>query len=470
MFQAAYYKNPYARDFQARVLGSFPAEAIFSSAYLSPFQLRHPYQSLFAIVTNDTIFYPEGGGQPGDQGYFIYPTEHRLPVLDTQIVEDKIYHLTTKPLPAQTPVHMYINWPRRFDLMQQHSGEHLLSGIIKSKYGFDNVGFSLNDTEMRVDTSGVLSKTQLDEVARLANQAIWQNVPVKAQVFSQTDAMKQSYRSKKELPEDVRVVHIGDHDHCACCGVHVQFSGEIGALSIVRAEKHRGGMRLTVLCGKRAFRDYSVKHQDLVRLGQFYSKPANEVVPFVLQQAEEMEKQAYQYVALQKRYWDLVARFWQPAAVEEGRTQKIEGEVVDEYNKRYNLSETSCVLFLRGVEAEQARLAVNAHLEKGATSVYCFYTEEEAEEAVLLEHLSEVGQAENLNVYSLNGQNRASHLSYSYYLASTKRDMRALQQVLRTSFEAKGGGKPDFVQGQLQGLESLILQAITAWHEENLIC
>ncbi len=232
-----FYQDQYRREFDASVLSC-----------------REDKKG-YAVILDQTAFYPEGGGQPADHGFL-----NDIRVTDVREKDDVIIHYTDRPLAEGTAVHGIIDWDRRFDFMQNHTGEHIVSGIIHQLYGYENVGFHMGDT-IQVDYSGWLDTDQIKEVERKANEIIWTNQPVIIDYPSEEEREQIPYRSKKELTGTVRIVTIQNADICACCGTHVRSAGEVGLIKIISSEKHKSGVRMELLCGKRAF-DYVCMLQD----------------------------------------------------------------------------------------------------------------------------------------------------------------------------------------------------------------
>ena len=165
----------------------------------------------FAVALDRTAFYPEGGGQPGDTGAL-----GGVRVLDTREREGEIVHLCASPLAPGAEVSGALDWARRFDLMQQHSGEHIVSGLICGKFGCDNVGFHLGGETVVIDFNAVLTAEELSDVEARANEVIWENRPFRAAYPDAEELRTLSYRSKKELDGPVRIVECPGADRCAC--------------------------------------------------------------------------------------------------------------------------------------------------------------------------------------------------------------------------------------------------------------
>ena len=202
-----------------------------------------------------TVFYPEGGGQPADRGVLALPGGVRLTVTDVHEKEGVIWH-TVETLPPEavpgTPVEEQIDWAWRFDKMQQHTGEHILSGTLHRLFGAENVGFHIGSEAVRMDTSVPISPEGLLQAETEANRFVWQDLPVQILYPTPAELAGMTYRSKKEIAGQVRIISIPGADVCACCGTHTAATGQVGLIKIVSAERYKGGMRLAVLCGARA--------------------------------------------------------------------------------------------------------------------------------------------------------------------------------------------------------------------------
>ncbi len=231
-----FYRDPYAREFTAKVTSCEEGEKGFE------------------VMLDDTAFYPEGGGQPADRG-----TLGDAKVLDTRRTPAGIVHYCDKPLEAGAEVKGVLDWERRFDNMQNHTGEHVFSGLVHAKFGFENVGFHMDDDVITCDFSGVMTEEEVAGIEKACNEAIVANVPVNISFPDAETLEKMVYRSKKALTGDVRIVDIPDCDRCACCGVHVRSTGEVGLVKVISSMKHRGGTRVFFVCGIRALNDYEAR-------------------------------------------------------------------------------------------------------------------------------------------------------------------------------------------------------------------
>ena len=207
----------------------------------------------YIITLDKTAFFPEEGGQTCDAG-----TIDGIEVLSVSIKDGVIYHTLPSPLEVGATVHGKIDFSHRYYNMQHHTGEHIISGIAHKLYGYENVGFHLSREDMTVDFSGELTRAQLDEIEILANKAIYECHNIYAYYPKKDELSALSYRAKLDLSENVRIVNIADVDSCACCAPHVAYTGELGIVKIVDAVKHKGGLRIRMLAGVRAY-DYMAK-------------------------------------------------------------------------------------------------------------------------------------------------------------------------------------------------------------------
>lgn len=209
---------------------------------------------IYEITLDRTCFYPEGGGQPADHGFI-----NGARVLDVHEKNGEVVHYCDTPLETGTKAAGRVDMERRHRLMQQHSGEHIVSGLIHRHFGYDNVGFHMGSECITIDFNGELGEEDLKMVEREANDAIYENFATDIFYPSPDELKTLEYRSKKELTGDVRIVRFKGCDTCACCGLHVVKTGEIGVIKITGAQRYKGGTRVTMLAGKQALEDYEVK-------------------------------------------------------------------------------------------------------------------------------------------------------------------------------------------------------------------
>ncbi len=210
----------------------------------------------FEIELDQTAFYPEGGGQAADKGLL-----EGIEVLHVHEEGERVLHRMAQPLPIGETVEGKIDYAHRFDLMQQHTGEHIVSGIINAEYGYHNVGFHMGWDSITIDFDGVIPPEKLPEIEALANEAIYRNIPLKIWTPSPEELPGVSYRTKRELPWPVRIVNVPGCDSCACCGLHVERTGEIGLIKLFSCVRFRSGSRIEMLCGKRCLDFLSRSHE-----------------------------------------------------------------------------------------------------------------------------------------------------------------------------------------------------------------
>ncbi|MBR0091783.1 MAG: alanyl-tRNA editing protein [Lachnospiraceae bacterium] len=235
-----------------------------------------------AVILDRTAFFPEAGGQLSDRGALYLPDgkggELALTVTDVQIEDGVILHRVTLPqdvmslLTPGTMLRGEVDMARRFDFMQQHTAEHIISGIVHARFGYDNVGFRLSENSCTMDYSGVLTPEQIPEIERDANRAIWDNLPVEVSFPSEEEQKTLVYRSKKEIASDeLRIVTIPGIDTCACCAPHVEHTGEIGLVKIIRLQNWKGGVRLSIAAGARALALFTEEHDMITALARSLS-------------------------------------------------------------------------------------------------------------------------------------------------------------------------------------------------------
>lgn len=256
------------------------------------------------VILDRTIFFPEGGGQSSDIGTLINSSdETTYPVTHASETGDTIIHeISNHNLQVGDKVICHINWPHRFDNMQRHCGEHLLSGAMYKLFGGVNRGFHMGEHFMTADIN--LEKdpsfTEVTwemamEAEELVNSHIWQDLPVKAEEFSTgEEAAKMPLRKELAVDEDVRVVTIGNDDviaDCvACCGTHPTSTAQIGLLKIYKVEKNKGMFRIYFEAGKRAMEDYRAKHDILTALSNRYSTGIDELTDKIEKQEKRHEE------------------------------------------------------------------------------------------------------------------------------------------------------------------------------------
>ena len=261
-----YYLDSYTKEFSALVISCEKLEKGFK------------------VVLDKTAFFPEGGGQKADTGFI---GEAR--VSDVQEAEDVIYHFVDKELEVSSEYICKLDWEQRFLRMQSHSGEHIVSGVVHSLYGYDNVGFHMEEDYVTVDFSGELTREQLDEVEEKTNRYIYDNIEIECFFPSEYEIENLDYRSKLDLKEGVRLVKIGEADLCACCAPHVKRTGEIGVVKILDFMRHRGGVRIVMKSGLKALLDYREKYTSVYDVSVMLSSKQHEIASYVDKKLKENE-------------------------------------------------------------------------------------------------------------------------------------------------------------------------------------
>lgn len=383
MTQKIYEADPYVQNFTAQVLSCTPA------------------QDGFAVVLDRTAFFPEGGGQPCDTG-----TLGAARVLAVHTDGVTITHTTDAPLTPGDTVEGCLHWPARLDAMQQHTGEHILSGALHRLFGAENVGFHIGTPYVRMDTSIPLTPAQLAQAEAEANAAVRADTPVHCWVPDPEALARTEYRSKKELTGDVRLVEAGG-DCCACCGTHLARTGEVGLIKIISYAHYKTGMRLAVACGQRAYEAVAGIWADTEAAGRLLSAPVGALTPALerLQGGEAALKA--RLAALQNTLVDACAANAVPGV--------------------------PAVLWADGADGDGLRRMAMAITAK--TNAPCC-------------------------TLAPGGQGLAYALS-----AAPGGDVREVCKALNAAFAGRGGGKPGFCQGSLaaadfDAVKALLLESL----------
>lgn len=279
-----FYQDPNIREFTGRVLSCESATGGF------------------AVVLDQTAFYPEGGGQACDLG-----TLGGSRVLDVQEQGAQVVHLCAEPLAVGTTVSGCIDWERRFDLMQQHTGEHILSGIIHRIFGYANCGFHVGEQVMEVDFDGPIDPDTLAKIEWEANEAVWQDIPLKCWYPSPEELPQVVYRTKRALPWPVRIVQVPGYDSCACCGVHVSTTGQVGLIKILSCVKFHQGVRLELVCGKRALAYMCRIFEQNRQVSQIFSAKMPETGEAAKRVTQQLAAEKFRASGLEKRVFSLIA-------------------------------------------------------------------------------------------------------------------------------------------------------------------
>lgn len=254
------------------------------------------------VALNRTAFFPEGGGQYADNG-----TMEEAFVSDAHECEGVVWHTVGRPFEPGEDVRCKIDWERRFDFMQQHSGEHILSGLAHKYYGAANVGFHLGLESTTIDFDVPLTEEDLLRIETLANRAVWENIPLEIMYPSPEELETIPYRSKKALEGKIRIVTIPGYDICACCGTHVRRTGEVGLIKVTSFMNYKGGTRLTLLCGKRALQDCQRRVRDVNRVTARLSVKPEELDAAVSRLEQDIADRKILEAGLRRELFDLKA-------------------------------------------------------------------------------------------------------------------------------------------------------------------
>lgn len=364
MAERLYYENQYLSEFTATVLACTEAKGAFE------------------VILDKTAFFPEGGGQPGDRGFI-----GNAQVTDTQEKDGEVIHICT--CAVEGTVDCKLDFELRFSNMQQHSGEHIFSGIAHSITGFDNVGFHMGESYVTVDFSGKISAEELERIEALTNEAIFKNVDIEAIYPTDEELESYSYRSKKEIDGQVRLTRIGEYDLCACCGTHVAKTGEIGIVKVISSMNYKSGVRITLQIGRKALEDYKSKNKSVSEISALLKAKPEEVTSAVERVMRQQQELQFEYNALKKELFEIRAK---------------------EYSGR------SCCVFDASGQSKDA----------------CVFSD-------LL--------AENVGIAAVFSGNDED--GYKYAVTSRSEDLRQIGKALNAACNGRGGGKPEMIQGSV---------------------
>ena len=273
-------------------LREFTAEVLFCE------QVKNGWE----VILDATAFYPEGGGQACDLG-----TLGGVRVTDVQERGEEIVHLCDGPLTVGETVKGRIDWARRFDQMQQHSGEHILSGLLNARFGCHNVGFHVGSGIMEVDFDVPMTLEEVLKVERRANEAVWANLPIRCWYPTPEELPTVGYRTKKDLPWPVRIVEVPGFDKCACCGVHVRHTGEIGIIKVLSVSKFHQGVRIQMVCGGRAYDHLAQAYEQNRQVSQAFSAKILETGASAARMNEALAAEKFRANMLEKKLFAQIA-------------------------------------------------------------------------------------------------------------------------------------------------------------------
>ena len=346
------------------------------------------------LQLQDTIFFPEEGGQYADRGWLVYGEEQAC-VLDGHLKKGEIFYEVDREIPVGTEVECRLDWELRFTRMQQHTGEHILTGVIHNTFGYDNVGFHLSDdSPVTLDMNGELTAEQVQEMERLANEAVFADLPVQITFPSKDELTQMDYRSKIDIPGQVRIITVGEFDDpidvCACCAPHLSHTGEVGLIKVISAQRYKGGVRIGILCGRRALEHYRREWNRMNQIARFFSGSPEQIM-------DSLQSQKSEIAALRG---ELAAR------KEAELMRRIEA-----------LPEsTHACLCLPELSSDGMKRGFNTMAEKFPGYVGVFVGDDAS--------------------------------GYRYYAGSIARDSRELAKIFREKLGAKGGGNADMIQGK----------------------
>ncbi len=294
MTEKLFYRDSMIKKFQAEVLSCSPlSEENDINTGIN-----------YEVVLDRTAFFPEGGGQYADTGVLRLP-DTEIRVLDVRERQGVVFHCTDRPAQPKTAVTGVLDFEERFSKMQQHTGEHIVSGIVNRHFGYRNVGFHLGNEAVTMDYDGPLTKEQLRMIEQEANQAVAEDIPIEVLYPAQTELDTITYRSKIEIEGQVRIVRIPGYDTCACCAPHVRTTGAIGIIKLTGAIHYKGGMRVNMLCGFRALKDYNRKEESVAAISGRLSAKQEDIVQAVCRLETEIAEQKEKIKRLQEQYLKL---------------------------------------------------------------------------------------------------------------------------------------------------------------------
>ena len=368
-----YDQDAYATKFEAEVLACEEVEK--------------KEKKVYQVWLDQTLFFPEEGGQSPDMG-----TIDGIKVLDVQIKDEVITHTLAAPLAVGTMVKGVVDWKHRFYNMQQHSGEHIFSGIVHNRFGYDNVGFHLSDSIVTMDFNGVITAEDIEEIETEVNQAIIENIPVEVSYPTKEELKVLEYRSKIEIEGQVRIVTIPGYDVCACCAPHVRRTGEIGMLKVMNVQSYKGGVRISILCGFRALEAFRQKADIITELMAQFSTNQEALVEYVTKLKNTNQTMKNQLASAKQELME-----YKVAAIPE--------------------DSENAILFESDLDTPVVRNVVNGLVEQftGICAVF-------------------VGNDES---------------GYQFIVGSKNKDCRAIAAALREKLSARGGGSDKMIQGSV---------------------
>lgn len=367
-------------------MNSLTKELFYENMYLSESKAKvlncTKSQKGYEIILDSTIFYPMGGGQYGDKGYILDSFGKRVDISDTYLKNNYIVHLGNDFLDEGSEVKIFIDWELRYARMQEHSGEHIISGLVTKYFGYQNVGFHMGNDEITIDYNGVITKESLDKIEIEANKIIYENLPIEIYYPSEEELKNINYRSKKELSGIIRIVEIKGVDICACCGTHVKLTGEIGVIHFTNIINYKGGSRISLQIGINALRDYIKKDNILTDINQTLSSTNNEVGERVKDLVSKLDAAKFETLNYQKKYVELLFSNTYDERIHFTKVNDIEPKIItsmiDSYVENTDIfvvvnergSKKLCTIASRKIDLKQSlkKLAERGILKGGGSS------------------------------------------------------------------------------------------------------
>ena len=373
-----YYKDPYIKVFKATVLSC------------------EKDKDNYLVILDNTAFYPEGGGQASDKGLI-----DGKEVIDVKERGNKIIHYLKEEIKVNKEVECVLDFEHRFIHMQSHTAEHIVSGLIHKHFGYDNVSFHMGEV-IQIDFNGPLSSDDILMIEDEANKVIYKNIDIETLWPDINELDDLEYRSKLDLKDDVRIIKISDIDMCACCGTHVSKTGEIGIIKILSSSKHKDGVRLEMLAGKRCFEYLRDIYEENHKISVMLSAEMNKTSEYVYKLKEDYKNKEFDYLKYMERYLDN---------------------------------------------------AESINLKDG---VLCYF-EENIDKNIIKKFTKKILDKDDVHtVFFINSNNGKN----DYLFMSKQMDLKAIVKVLNEELKGKGGGGIDIAQGYFESDKEAIVKAL----------
>ncbi len=350
----------------------------------------------YLITLDKTAFFPEGGGQYADKGKI-----NNANVLDVQIKDNIVYHLTDKPLNIGDTVTGEFDWDTRFSRMQNHTGEHIVSGVIHNLYGYNNVGFHMNDRFITLDVDGPLNEQDIAKIELEVNKVIYANKKINVIYPSADELPNYDYRSKLDITENVRLVEIEDTDLCACCAPHVAFAGEVGIIKIIGFIPYKKGTRIEMVAGLLAFQDYSMLHN--------------------------INKQTMNLLCTKREEtFSMTQKIHKDLGDFKAENKKISSELALLSMEKFSMGNGVCA-FIQNATYDELRFCSNSLIKENE---YCC-------------------------VFS-----KTENAGFIYVVASENKNIKDIVLFLNSTFNGRGGGKDFYAQGTINATKEEIVNKL----------